>query len=373
MAGTPRGSIEHYISSSAAAYNQDIFIATVLFLENHPSWTSISSQGNGATGAPSTWNYTSNRPGENSFAVFQNAGGWFLLVQWSYASNFGVSPGDPGDHPAGGTSGYYNGIQMAFDTSGGTGIWNGGTGNVSADSKGSPVWVNDGGQVVVYPRANGNGGTFAAAKEACAAQTNNGNPAGATPGRFQIIGDEDYVWWGWDHGNGGSYDICCYCGPFTPDPEVTITGDPLCMFSQNGSITFNGGSGTLTNTNLTSEGGLIAAVGQSQARIFRTSLPNTVDWFGTTYQPNSQRAPASHDELSIPLILNDADGSGSYGYVGKIELVKAAFNLPTHDTNGDATKAFFGTSTAASIHWVVDWDGTTVPGSGSTREGVQFP
>lgn len=364
MAGTPRGSIEHFISGNNAAAHQDMFMAVVDFLEAHPSWTSIASQGNGATGAPSTWGWSggANVPGENAWVVFEHTDGWFVLLQWSWASAFGASPGDPGDAPAG----YYLGIQMAFDTSGGTSIWNGGTGNAGVDSKGTPVWVNDGGQVVVYPRGNGAGGTFNTNKEACASVN-----YGGTTRRFHVVGDDDYLWFGTDQDNNGDYNSIMYLGPYTPDDDVTPVGAPLVMYQQENQIADFTSVGTAGNTSSNTEGGVVAARGQAEARSF--NVPIHGSWMSATYQPNGQRDPAGHDLLDLPLVVSDAQGDGSYGYLGKIELVQCAFNVPTHDTNGDASKAFFGYTTNASNHWVVDWDGATVPGTGTTRSGIQFP
>jgi hypothetical protein len=370
MAGTIRGSIEHLISATGQNFNVDHFIAAVKFLESHPSWTSIASWGRGATGAPSTWDYSggANVPGSNAWVVFQNTGGaysWFVMLQFSWSDIFG-NPGTGGE-PGDVQSDYYNGVQMAFDTSGGTNIWNGTTNNDGTDTKGAVVWVPDGGTVVVHPRSNGSGGTFVTPKEAHAQMV----AAAGAPGRFQLLADDDYLWWGSDLSNNGSYDSAGYMGPFTPDDGVTMPGPPLLMYQQGGDLSDYGAVGTLDNSSPTDEGGVIAAVGQDQSRIFK--CPMHGGWFSTTQQPNAQRSPASHDEIAIPLCVDDADGSGTFGYLGKIELVKMAFNVPTHDTNGAMTKAFFGSASTATRHWIVDWDGSTVPGTGGTREGIQFP
>jgi len=364
MAGTPRGSIEHFISGNNNEAYIDMFMSVVDFLEGHPSWTSIASQGNGATGAPSTWGWSggANVPGNNAWVAFQNSSGWFVLVQWSWSAVFGTSPGNPGDVP----SNYYLGIQMAYETSGGTNIWNGGTGNVGGDSKGTPVWVNDGGQVVVFPRGNGAGGTFNTNKEACAQLA-----AGGSSRRWQVVGDDDYLWFAYDQDNNGDYTIITYLGPYTPDDNVTPVGAPLVMYQAANQIVDGGTVGTTGNTSGNAEGGVNAARGQVEARSFRVMIHGL--WMGTSYQPNGQRSPASHDLIDLPIVVSDAQGSGSYGYLGKIELVKCAYNVPTHDTNGTATKAFFSYNANNTNHWVVDWDGATVPGSGTTRDGVQFP
>ena len=368
MAGTVRGSIEHLITAAGGLpQHRDSSIALIKFLESHPSWTSIASQGNGATGAPSTWTYTggANDPGDNAWVVFRNTGGvnsWHLFIQFSWNAGFGTAPGSPGDSPWG----FGSAVQMAFDTSGGTSIWNGGTANLGVDAKASPVWVADGGTLIVFPRGNGAGGSFNVNKEACASLTQ----ADGVPARLQFVADDDFVWYGSDLNNNGDYEVCCYMGPWTPDDNVTPVGAPLCMLQQAGSFSVFSAVGTLLNSSLAGEGGIVAAIGQDQARIFSVSQDNS--WLATTFQPNTQRSPAGHDLLDIPLVVNDAQGTASYGYLGKIELVQMAFNVPTHDTNGPATKAFFGDTAAATLKWVVPWDGATVPGSGGTRNGIQF-
>jgi len=229
MAGTPHGSIEHFFATGGVTGMRNIFVAMVKYFEAHSNWTGVASQGNGA-GAPSTWTYSAglNPPGENSFAVYRKSGSnsYHVLIQWSWSSAFGASPGNPGDVPAS----YYVGIQMAYDTSGGTSIWNGGTGNVGADSKGATVWVADGGNLIVHPRGNGLGGAYNANLEACAQVAPDGSNM-----RFQIVGDDDYVFLAWDNTNNALYDSCIYLGPFVPADGVTVTGPELCMAQSAGS------------------------------------------------------------------------------------------------------------------------------------------
>jgi len=479
MGGTARGSIEHYTPLNDAAAFRDHFVAIVQFLNNHPNWTRVACQGAGA-GVATSWTYSSgvNPPGERAWAVYRKSGSnvFQVLVQWSFALPINGYPGDPADHP----SGYYVGIQAAYDTSGGTDIFNGGPSLVGSNASSSvdtssnntlrirkdvldsytvinvtagvstskttirndlnaaflsntlpfsarvesnqliiaaangvvdgnivdidtiangstlntpvgfadgatvnidsgtdlkgvetngsgfsgAVWVPDGGNLIVLPRANGAGGTFTSLKQAMAAVTNGGGPT-----RFQIVGDDDYLWFGQDQNNDGNYDRCLYVGAYTPAAGVSVTGSAICMVQSPGSPDLDSNIGSTANTSSTAEGGAAEAAGTTQCRAVRM-MANTLV-LQAVHQPNLQRATPSYDTMNIPVCIEDTQGTPTYGLLGFIDLVRIGFDLPTHDTNVGLTKAFFG-GVLADWKWIPDWDGTTVPGSGTTPEGVQF-
>lgn len=360
MAGTVRGSIEHLVSTFGVDNPRDIFHYMINFFDTHPNWTRISSNFGGGTGfGPSAG---PNPSGNNAWAVYQKGGSnpYFICLQWSWNTTFGSGPGSPGDHP----QNYWIGIQVAFDTSGSTNIWNGTTNNNGLDTKGTPCWVAGAGDLVVFPRSNGTGGAFATNKQAFASVTNN-----SLTHKFHLLADDDYIFYAHDQGNNGSYEHCMYIGPFTPAPGVTITGPPLCMTSYGGSID-NLNQGDLNNNAAFNDGGVADASGNNGARIF--FLTWIEDLFIANLQPNGQRGVSSFDLQDIQICLNDPEGLGSYGWLGSLTYVKSCFGVASNDTNGALTKVVLGSSGNDNVKWVVDWDGATLPGSGTTAAGVQF-
>jgi len=363
MAGIKRGSIEHFIASTTAV--RDMFTNMLNFFDSHPGMTRIASNyGSGGTGFDFTGG--ANISGENAWAVWTMdlaADPYTFCIQWSQFATFGTAPGNPGDHP----SSIGIGFQMAYDSVGTGSVWNGGTANAGADAKGSPIWAAGGGNLVVAPRANGIGGTYATEMQAFgnimhASQPNN---------RVQIVADDDYIYIAHDYNDDGGYNTQMYAGPYTPVDGVT-PDVPLCMVAfPNAGIPINTDIGTTGNTDTDGEGGVSAADSASTSRICRVSVNTSV--LQPVNQPNNQRTPPSYDVVPLSLYLVDGEGIGTYGLLGQIELIKAAFNIPSNSIGAGKLKAFFGSITVAALKTVVDWDGATVAGSGMTRDGIQFP
>jgi hypothetical protein len=360
MAGTPHGTIEHIFATVNQAQTRDTWVRLFNMFEAATAWTLIASQfGLAATGFDLTGG--ANPAGENAFAVWRNAR-MHILLQWAHTSVFGIAPGNPGDQPI--TDGVA--IQMAYDTSGGVGIWAGGTGAAGADSKGTPVWQTSGGSLIVHPRANGSGGTFGTNFEACAQATQ----TLTVNSRFSAVHDDDYIAIVQDTGDDGSYNRILYLGPYLPAPGVVVTGEALVMYQFVAAPVLDVAIGSLTNASSTSEGGVAEAAGTTRSRILRVDLATL--GHDVLHAPNPQKAANTHDAQALAIYTQDAEGAGSNGLLGHVDEVKYLFNVLTHNTPTGLLKAYFGNSTPTSVKVELDWDGATTPGSGVTEAGVQF-
>jgi hypothetical protein len=360
MGGVVQGIIEMLIPADNANETRDLWVRLSDKLDAHAAYTRIAGNfGAAATGYDLTGG--ANPAGENAFKVWLGPG-FTICMQWSWGALFGAAPGNPGDV----AGNFHLGIQVAYDTSMGANVWGGGTANAGADAKSTPVWVADGGNLVVHPRGNGATGTFAVNMEAFVQAV--GSMGAAS--RVQFICDDDYLLYLQDSGNTGGYTRMLYIGPYTPASGVTVVGSPLCMLQFGEPMTVNSDIGSLSNGNAYREGGVAVPSGANGSRIARVGL-DTVNQTAL-FQPDSQRAVPSYDTQRLALYVRDTNTGGQYGLLGYVDLIKAAYNVPTHDTNVGLTKAVFGAATLGSIKLVVDWDGVTLPGSGGTAAGVSF-
>lgn len=368
MAGTLHGSIEHLVTNTAAAGTRDCFAAIVNFFDSR--FTRIASQaGSGFTGSASLAlpGYTgdANASGENAFGVWRwsRADGinLYLLVQWRSSSAFGTSPGNPGTLPQGGNIG----ISLAARVDG-TSPWAGGTANAGADSKGATVWTPGASTLVVWPRVNGPSGSTATNKEGCGALVS------TTPnGRLQMLLDDDVLFVTHDSGNDGSYNNVFWLAPYTARSGVspTATTKLACLCSTTQPVDLVSTVGSLAGSASFEGGGCVLAADGCRSLV-HTSLDGVL---ATTQQPN---IIASSEYDIVPIWLRAADSTvptrfGLYGQLAEADLA-FVHNVAVHDTNTAKTRAVFGTSTLGSLKFLTRWDGTTTPGSGVTRTGIQF-
>ena len=364
MAGTPHGRIESVSTTTTQAGTRDSFVLMKEAFDAHPNTTRIASQyGLSASGFDFTDG--TNPAGENAFCVwrFDSASMvFYVLLQWSYNSSFGASPGNPGDSP----DGFGTCVQVAMDTSGGN-PWNGDSDDDGTDAKGATVWTANGGTLLVFPRGNGVGGSFATNKEACI-KVMTWSPAS---GRYQVVMDDDGFVIAQDAGNNGGYNYLTYFGPYTPLDGITADA-PYVMIQTNIAATHavTTSIGTLANSSTTVEGGVAhpnAAKGVRTFRIDRLAQILT----DTETQPNGAKS-GKFDAIAPTINLYDPQGAGTYGAVGTPAGVKEICQVPTHESDSGRTKVAIGGTTSALVKWFIDWDGTTKPGSGTDRDGVTF-
>ncbi len=377
MAGTLTGSIEHYITSTGSTSKpaRDIFASIANFFDGHAQMTRIASQkGTGSGGVPVAYAGTgalggysdeANYSGENAFGVWRwdktNGDKVYILVQHSgWGSSIGSSPGNPGV----GQGSYGVGIQYAMDSSGGN-PWNGGTANAGADAKnGTNVWVPNGGTLLVWPRANGPGGSGATIRQYMMSMGDYTSPT-----RFSLLMDDDQIAMVCDTSDNGDYNYMHYFGPYTARSGLTAGAGAYVCLSQNSSVVqWNTDYGTLTGVS-NWEGGAVLTTA-NQVRTLRCAGLSYAD--STDQQPN--RLVPGYDIIDAFVRMQDATSPSQYGFFGKIDPNFLAFVYNTFPlaTNSTKTRCVFGTTTKAAIKWLLPWDGATIPGSGLSQTGVQF-
>jgi hypothetical protein len=228
-----------------------------------------------------------------------------------------------------------------------------------------PIWGADGGNLVVHPRDNGAGGSFNTNFQGHATISAAGNSC-----RFQMIADDDYVVTASDTGDTGDYNHITYVGPYTPGPGVSVTGAPLVMLQQPGSFVTVSDVGILGGAS-DRAGGVATALGTTESRIYRATFETLNN--DPLYQPNAQRSTPTFDTQHISIHIRDSQGAGTYGLLGFIDLVRVIYRVPSNTVNSTFSKVFFGDSSINTTKWIIDWDGATTPGIGSTSVGIQFP
>lgn len=364
MSGTQHGRLEMFAATDDANTTRDIFSYLVTTIDANTSWTRIASNyGSGGTGFGITG--SGNPSGENAFAVWR-CGKYHLLMQWSWASAMGTAPGNPGTCPGA----KWIAMQIAYDNSGGTSVWGGGVANAGADAKSSPIWVVNGGDLIVHPRSNGNAGSQATNKEGMI-----NIYGGGVNSRLQFLIDNDTIIVAHDAGNDASYNCITYIGPYVLADDMDLDGDPIVMLQSIGTPVITDNIGTI---NLSAHGleggtsdsgyGIITVAG---SRIFRLTWDASLT--DILYQPNYQRAIETLDAQKARICLRDTNGGNTYGYIGYLPTtMRLVYNIATHTTDVDKYYIYLGNSTTASVKWRIPWDGDTIPGTGITVAGVTF-
>lgn len=386
MAGTYKGSIEHYVDSSLAATGsiQALFKATFDLLSNAgdigvqrlaystgsvPSGTPVNGAGTGYYDAAAPF-------GNNAWACFRflsaTKGAFDVLIQYTGTATFGTLPGAPGR--VGGTTNAAFGFSAACKSDGTT-AWGGTTNNNGADTKGSIVWVSGSTKMAVYPRSNAIGGSFVTNKQDMvyvAVGVSN------SPVKFNILIDNSTLYFTYDEGSSvltSTYDFT-YFGPYTAMSGTTPTASYVCIGGRGmsaGSNTTAGTTfGTTAGTTVAADGGISHPYyGDVKIGIFDrlTSLFAT-----TSAQQQPSMANESPQYTAMPIVVGMSETSASYGMCGMIhEFIQEVYNVNIHDTNSTKTKAVLGGAyTFASVKHLVPWHSGTTPGTGRTRNGVQF-
>jgi len=391
MSGTLRGSIEHYITSAMQDPNErDHFAAVVNFFDSHPQMTRVASYaGVSPVGAVATalpgYSSGSNYSGRCAFGVWRwdkvNGDKIYILVQWCNWSS-GFSNGTP----ASATSNFGVCVQYAMDTSGGD-CWNGGTGNAGADSKGGrfsgsagvgPVWVPNGGTLLVWPMSNGTGGSYATNKERLVNMMA-GYQTAQTPGRFHIMADDDHIFTAWGEGADGIWATRTLFASYLYRNGITPSIGDYLLYAANdysGDLSRGADIGTLAGTSTSGEGGAVldptygvrtfqfATLGQL------TGMSYGVD--DAFQQPN--RNVNKFDILDLYVYLRDI-GQARYGLFGKLDpsFIAAVANVNSEIPNADLSRIVIGSTARGPAKLLIPWDSSTVPRTGALETGVQFP
>lgn len=382
---TYKGSIEHLFSVVATISGtiQSMFKVTYDFL-NSGSDIGIQRLAYNTGTRPSGCNQTGTnfydqaQPfGDNSWACFRFSSAsvpFDILIQYSgIGATFGNTTNDHARIGGSAFSGQSNfGIAVATAFSGSTPIdpWNGTTTLSGSDRKGTAVWTSGSAtnRLSVFPRSNAFGGSFASTNDDMVAFVF--GFGSTTPHRYQIIASKDAIYLARDQSDDSAYDRFFYAGSYNP-----ISGSsPTVPFLVWSTLTTNETAGTqipstTAGTSNTSDGGIAHPlfVDTKFLSIDRLSYFNQT----SALQPNNSFSPTQYDEFPVYVGMNET--TASFGICGTIDFVREIYKTNVHDINNVTQRAVFGSATTpAAIKHSVPWVSGTVPGTGTTRAGVQF-
>lgn len=389
MSGTLRGVVD--IASNQSTEQKttaDIFKAFFDAFEAHPNTTRIALQhGNGGTGdgnGTGRWDSGANSFGNNAFAVWRMEP--TAARTWPYyftmhcqcaggnATTWGAAPGDPvNSYASTASSTAYIGFQCAIGIGGDQNPWNGTTNNDGTDYRAGgtslPLGSDGNGQVwrvpasggtnlLVFPRSNSAGGSYATVKEDMLCIVNHGNPDNA---RAHLVMDDDCVAMYWDEDDAsGSLNTVQTFGIFDPHPNMSHDRPFFQYRAQN--------VPTTTAANDQRLGGI--ATPDSGAAEPVQKIWAAIRYFqNILWQPNTAFATGEYDVVPWDLMMHD----GRFGFVGTTTpIFQSCVNVPPNSTNAAFDLAVFGNVTISTAKSVFAWTGVAAPQNSSTREGVPF-
>lgn len=380
MAGPIRGSIEHYqLPSFSTGTAQAMFVNCYNFLNNNTGVLGIQriayntgSQDTGMTQFRGMNFFDQDNPaGQNAFACFRFLSAsvpFDVCIQWTGGTSFGTAPGAPALINASTTT-----TTFAFSiaqSTGSTDPWNGTTLNNGNDRKGTPVWVSAS-NITYYPRSNdpSRAGAHGSSKQNMIGPSNmSGQEA-----KYHFVADYDNFVFFYDNGATvdaayGYFMMLKYTPLSGVNPDVpyfAIGGStiPITVGSTYGSIAGNSAdNGGVSFPDLVKSG----TIG-----VMTDRLGNYL-FTATTCQPNKMYATQKFDEF--PIFVGGGESPGQIGMLGQhSEFVREVYNIQSQDTNGDGTRAVIGGSTTlATVKMTIPWHSGTTPGTGVSRNGVQF-
>lgn len=379
MSGTVRGSIEHLFlgTGEGTGSTQVAFVNAYNFLNNNTGTLGIrriayntGSQNTGMEDQRGMSYYDQPNPaGDNAWATFcfsSSSIPFYVHIQWAGNANaIGTAPGSPCLFEGSATTTVF-GISIAQRVDGGN-PWNGTSGNLGYDDKGSPVWHPSTSTCVYYPRSNDivRGGTFGTLRE----NTMGFAISVGADHRMHQVADYDNYAILFDNANDNSYHAMIF-GLYTPLSGVSAQVPYFCF---EGEIPF------LIATKYGAEASTTGYEGGTSYPTVATSgsVCVGIDRYTTSFfqntqaQPNRAYATPSYDEF--PLLIGLFEPNDQVGVLGQsYNFYRESYNVSTHDTNTQGTRAAFGTAVQATVKLTVPWHSGTVPGSGVTRAGIQF-
>jgi hypothetical protein len=193
--------------------------------------------------------YEANSCGPGAWAVYRFGNAtvpFYMLVQWAVNINgYSISSGNgsPASFPQSINNGSnYHGVGFMFaQRADGLSPWNGTVGNVGADTKGSPGWVDGGSVLFAHPRSNsynGSGGSAASRMNLFGPHNAAWSDNGIWPWiRMNIVVDENnfLITIDWFSGSTNNYSNVqiLYFGKYIPLPELAAsTAAPYWSFCE---------------------------------------------------------------------------------------------------------------------------------------------
>lgn len=381
MAGPIVGSVEHYFNGVGlgTASVQVLFVNTFNFLNNNTASLGIQrlayntgSKGAGMVQFRGMNYYDQPLPaGENAWAVFRFLSAsipFDVLIQWAGVSGLGTAPGAPAlINNTAGTNAFAIAVAQRADM---TSAWGGSTNNNGSDTKSTPVWISSSiSSTIYYPRSNDaiRGGTHGASRQNMMGNTFLNN----IQTRHHFMADYDNFAIFNDVGAANAYELYFF-GMYTPMSGLNVNV-PYFAFHDAvlpiAAATAYGPAGGGT------PGG---GIGYPQQHI-SGSVGVGFDRIGTTFfqssaaQANLAFPTPRWDEFPLIVGVYETTPTIIEGMTGQhFDFLREAYNIATHDTNGDGSRAVFGSTTVASLKVTAPFHTGTSPGSGVTRAGVQF-
>jgi len=328
----------------------------------------------GATGAGTDYPGDATPFGNNAWFTFKmNTTAnrnypYYIHMQIGYFNTYGTTTNHTGFVNGSNNSAYWGriGVQVARGIGGTENPWNG-SGALGSSTKGAePFWVvpSGGSAVHVLPRSNGAAGAHVTSRKNAASLT--GTDSSSTA-RVHFISNGDGILI--LHTITSTSYTYAYVGSLQGDSSLSknrvvmiaagTTGIALPIVT---SQTFGDLAGTSDY-----QGGVIMP-GTGVYTVQNDRLAKTIS---STYQPNKQYSPARYDEYPIPIYCNESAVEGLLGFI-PTDLVTETYGIASHDTNTALTKAFFNNGTTTQPALSVAWDGATVPGTTTSRDGVSF-
>jgi hypothetical protein len=335
----------------------------------------------GNTGSGENYHDEANPLGENAWicAAWDAGTGqtFYVFFQWCDSEAPGTGGGAPWYLDASISSSTDGlGFSMAV-TESGVSPWNGTTNDDGADTKGTPVWVDNGSTVHTFPRSNSTGGSFNTNKQNSAKWM---DQSSTVRSRMHMCANENTLYFLSDVGDDGLYTTYVAMGRYTPasNTAAVLTCPYFMIAEDNGSGYWDLGSGQVyggTVGNATQNGGVLALPVNSVMDCTLSS-PSSGQ-ISTLYQPNNMMDPNEYEPSPLSILAHESgktagpSGTGDFGFLGfmDIEILAAIYNSQNHQTNAAGTLAYIGSTTTAARKACFPWDAGALPGVEILRGG----
>jgi hypothetical protein len=198
--------------------------------------------------------------------------------------------------------------------------------------------------------------------------------------RAHFVADDDslVILSEYTEGGGGANSYSgTFFGVYTPIPGVaTIATKPWCVLQamaiplSDGYINNNDNDDTfLVDTGVAVVDPAYGARGVTISRLHEIQQAQPNRCFTT---PQYEEYPIFFAGTEWNVLEPHAGGGISHlGVAGAVEFVREIYGVTNNDTNTAKTRAYFGAA-GVGYKWAIPWDGTTTPGTTTTRDGVNF-
>ncbi len=380
MAGPIKGSIEHLFNGTGLGTGsvQSLFVNVYNFLNNNTGTLGIQRiayhTGSKETGMVNLRGMNfydeANPAGGNAWACFCFSSAsvpTYVLIQHSNAVGMGGGAGTPGTFRAAATA---NAMGFAFASrADGGNPWNGSSGSNGQDTKGTPVWHPGTSSLAIAPRSNDGvrSGVHGASRQNLMGFT----VATSTDYRLSMVADYDNFVVLFDGGITNAYSILLMSA-YTPLSGVTAQAPWFALHDAALPLDAASAYGDLAGSAI-SNGGIgyptLSISGTCTAGIDRYTSAGFFQ--NTSAQPNRAFATPRFDEF--PIMAGLFETPNQVGATGQVyNFCREIYNVATHDTNVDGTRACFGSAVVATVKLTIPWHSGTVPGAGITRVGIPF-